>query len=128
MSFKKAHDDFINSQNASERYDREITKYNNLFFLEKLATDKPVKPSNYNDYRYHYSTKHSFDFYMPNFLKIYGKIAKVCELKGEEYPARVCKAVLKDIEAGTSRGNEVLKKQANKIQYIGDLYNEIKPN
>lgn len=123
---KSAYDKFINSENATNRYNKEMEEYNDLFFLSKLITDKPEKPWNYYSYKYKLNDKFAYEHYMPLFLMIYKNIARICELKGEYYPARVCKAALKDIEQGTERGSEIIRRQANKIQYIGDLYNEIK--
>ena len=119
---------YITSQKNSEQYDKEIHIYNHLSFIEKLFTNKPSKPYDYNKFKDERSLQQDYQFYMINFIKIYKQIADICELKGEEYPARVCKAAITDIQAGTNRGYEILKKRANKIQYIGDLYNEIEPN
>lgn len=123
---KKQYDEYIISQRNSEHYNEKMKVYNDLPLIVQLFSERPIKPYNYNDYMCEISLPHDYNFYMHYFLKIYAQIAELCELRGEYYPARVCKAAIKDIEAGTSRGNEVLKRQANKIQYIGDLYNEIK--
>lgn len=58
---------------------------------------------------------------------MYDKLAYICEEKNEQYPAKVCRAAAWDIQNRTSRGLEVIKRRVEKTQYIGDLYNEIKP-
>lgn len=59
---------------------------------------------------------------------MYKKIAELCRLKHEYYPANVCEAASRDIMDCNARGIAVLMRRYDSIQYIGDLYSEIKPN
>ncbi len=59
---------------------------------------------------------------------MYKKLAELCRLKNEEYPAKVCEAASRDILNCNAGAIAVLMRRYESIQYIGDLYSEIKPN
>ena len=59
---------------------------------------------------------------------LYSMLANMCEQNIEFYPAKICKLASKDILDYTERGQKILTRRIEKIHYIGDLYNEVKPN
>lgn len=46
------------------------------------------------------------------------------EYKNEKEAAKICHMAAKDISAINLRGDNILKRRADGINYIGDLYNE----
>lgn len=67
-----------------------------------------------------------FKLYVLKMSLIYKRIAELCRYKGESYPAAVCEAASKDIICCSLRGDAIIRRRADGIQYIGDLYDEIK--
>jgi hypothetical protein len=55
-------------------------------------------------------------------------IANICEKLGENYPARVCSQAAIEIRNYTPIGDKVIERRAERVQYLGDLFNEIKPD
>lgn len=72
------------------------------------------------------SPVHKFKLYVLKMSLIYKRIAELCRAKGEYYPAAVCEAASKDIVECTARGDAIVRRRADGVQYIGDLYDEIK--
>lgn len=48
--------------------------------------------------------------------------------QGELYPAKVCKAAPENIKNCTIRFDKIISRRAEGVQYIGDLFPEIKPD
>ena len=113
---------------ASEKYDTELLLYNRLPFFQRIfSASEPEKPKYYNQ---HYKiAEEERDIFnsINNAANMYERLAHICMHKGEFYPAKVCRAAADDIREFSDKGIEVLLARSNGVQYIGDIYNEIKP-
>ena len=116
------------SIDSSETYEAELYCYEHSGFINQLITRPPEKPSNYNKFKENEEEKCYLMNAKLDAEKIFKTLARICSIKNEKYPEKVCLAAYKDIKEFSDRGTEVLKARANGVQYIGDLYNEIKPN
>lgn len=116
-----------NTMLKSENYDFLLKAYNSKPAFIRAFTSPPNKPSDYNEHKSMTKIKKQRDV-LDAASDIFDKIANICENTGEKYPAKVCRAAALDICKKTDRGFKVLAKRVGHEQYIGDLYNEIKPD
>ncbi len=101
----------------SYSYDNAYRKYQDVISVGHWNDSIPGGSTNPSD---------KFKLYVLKLSMIYKRIAEICRSKGENYPADVCEAASKDIVECRLRGDAVIRRRANGVQYIGDLYNEIK--
>jgi len=123
-SLERAKNNYNSALKSQDNYKSALREYNNRGSLYKIFKSSPTKPSNEPS---DYSTGKSLYDSSQKISEMFDKISIICSEKGEAYPAKVCRAAALDIKNCTPRGDEVIKKRAESIQYIGDLYPEIKP-
>lgn len=117
---------YNNSKQRSEMYDRQIMEFYNKPLLQRLFGESPQKPLNYNKYKDEYLKYHKmYETFIPALSDMFEKLSVICEEKGEHYPAEICSLAALDIKNGTQRGTEILRKRAEGVQFIGDLYENI---
>lgn len=125
---KLNYNNYLSYKSITKNYDKAIKEYNNLPAIIRLFASKPTYPTNYGQEKTYQYAENEYKFYVLKFADLYRSIAGICRMKKENYAAMVCDAAVKDILNCNQRGNQIISRRAEKIQYIGDLYNEIKPN
>lgn len=122
------YDKYKNYKGISEFYDSQLRDYESLSAWEKIFSTKPQRPVEYGKHKLFTDADNEYKTYVLKFVSLYENIADICRKKGESYAAEVCEAAVKDIRSCSGRGSLVINKRADKIQFIGDLYREIKPH
>ncbi len=116
---------FIEKLNRKEEaeYKAELEKWNNSY-LRRLFFKKPRPP-----YVNSYNKSADKDLALELLDKIrdkYSFVADICKNQGEKYSAEVCSAVVHDFKYYMPRIKDVIQRRVDNIEYIGDLYPEIK--
>jgi len=122
LYLKKATTAFEEHGKKAALYIKERSIYDSKSKVARLFSTPPVHPGIYHGYDWRQEYQQSRQI-----SELFDKLAIICSEKGEAYPAKVCRAAAQDIKDCIPRGDEVIKKRAEGIQYIGDLYPEIKP-
>ncbi|MCQ2754214.1 MAG: hypothetical protein MJ231_04100, partial [bacterium] len=124
-NLRNSYEKYESSMNKSVDYDNALKEYNNQSMLYQLFNSSPQKPSNYGDYKYY---KNDYDLYQKILLVagMFDSIGVMCKHARDYYPAYVCYAAADDIRRGTDRGYKILEMRSRGVQYLGDLYPEIK--
>lgn len=110
---------YFRTQYKSDFYKKYLAMYDNVVPLSDWIKREARPAGNEGQELSLYSLRISL---------MYAKLAELCAKKGESYPARVCEAAAKDLLECNARGIALIKRRADGVQYIGDLYNEIKPD
>lgn len=126
-SLKTAYDNYHKYKSISENYITARQRYINLPDIVKIFKSMPPQPKEYDKHKSLEYSVNEYNLYVLMMEAMFEKMAVICKKKGENYAARVCDAAARDIKECNSRGNKVIYKRSDKVQYIGDLYNEIKP-
>ena len=118
------HEIFEESLVARNKYHKDKENYNKKSFFGKMFSLKPEEPWNYETYKEGDIQKghHLYLHHVKNMVEMYDKLSNICELKGETYPAEICKKASNCIKEHTYTGETILQRRADGVQYIGDLF------
>lgn len=124
------HQDYENYKNAisdNQIYNILRKEYNSYSVWKKLVTQMPQKPQNYEDYKDKFEKGYlNYRNLILPCAKMFERLNIICCKKQEFYPAEVCKQASNDITECNNRAEQVIQLRADGVNYIGDLYNEIK--
>ena len=124
---KMNHDIYQQSKASSEEYDKAKKEFDKKPAIIRFLSAEPIEPF---DYKKYLKYQQDFETYklVQKMSEIYDKLALICEKKFERYPARVCAQASADLLEYNYTAQKIIERRKNDVQYIGDLYNEIKPD
>lgn len=112
------------SKEETLEYENKKEKYSKGWY--KLLGFKAKQPELYNVYKNETCTlaKKAYDKEIKDIAYMYLLLEQICLNNNEKEAAKICHMAAKDISAINLRGDNILKRRADGINYIGDLYNE----
>lgn len=123
---KEGQNKYNNLKIMDELYDKQLAEYSQKSFLSKLFAEEPQKPQTYGTYTDYENDCKIATQIIPILSEMYSKLGKICENNGNTYASSVCNSAAEDLIKMNDRANEIIKRRADKVHYIGDLYPEIR--